>query len=92
MLNQASRFFARFTLLVLVAVVPACAEDATEGAPDASPIYEECLDLCSSVDEDVLSLPANMCPGRNPDEDTAYNRCVGECVARMPDGWWCPAP
>jgi hypothetical protein len=77
------------TIVLALSLAAACASESTPG-PDASTVYEDCLLLCSEVDTDLSSLPANMCPGHDPSEDTAYQRCVGECVSRMPAGNWCP--
>ena len=76
---------AAMSLIFLVA----CTNPAPE--PDPKPSrYDECALLCSDIDTDLLSLPANQCPG--PDDDTSYMRCLGECVAQMPAGNWCFPP
>lgn len=80
----------RTIILSALLFVTACAAEEAGPAPDASTRYDDCLAWCSEVDEDIANLPPLMCPGHDPSEDTAYLRCVGECVARMPDGNWCP--
>ena len=74
---------------ILSIFLVACAAEAPDPEPEPDR-YDECLQLCSETDTDLSSLPANMCPGWDPSEDTAYMRCTGECVARMPRGYWCP--
>jgi hypothetical protein len=74
---------------VIALMLSACCDEAQEVAP--SPEHErldQCLEWCSEIDDDVLNFPPLQCPG--PDDDTSYMRCVGECVARMPNGAWCP--
>jgi len=87
-----SILFSILSLALSVSLFASACSEAPDPGPDADTRYMDCQAWCSEVDEDILSLPANMCPGHDPAEDTAYNRCVGECVAHMPDGYWCPSP
>jgi len=82
----------KIAALSLALSLSAGCSEAPDPGPDASPLYEQCLDECATVDEDPLNLPNGMCPGWDPSEDTAYQLCTGECVARRPDGHYCAAP
>lgn len=83
-----TKLLSAFLALSLIAAASGCAAES-EPMPDAGPDREDqCALWCSEIDEDISSLPPNQCPG--PDDDTSYLRCLGECVARMPAGNWCP--